>query len=260
MKRKSNIKKIIFSILIMLVIIIFPALGIGIYNTPKTQYCTEQTFAQEQMISNNILTSESIELNTIETAAMPIEETFTELYTTTGLNIRKGPGLDYDIVTTVSINSLLKTVDGTEENNWIKIKYNDEYYYVNTNYLSKEKTIIKTSSRGKTTDTRQNQQEPASAGDLVGYFTLTYYCPCTKCCGSYANGITAWGTTATAGKTIATSSQFAFGTKLIINGHEYTVEDRGGAIKGNKIDIYVDSHSEALKLGKKTNVPVYYNK
>ena len=42
-----------------------------------------------------------------------------------------------------------------------------------------------------------------------------------------------------------------------INGHIYTVEDRGGAIKGNKIDIYVNSHSEALKLGKQTNVPVY---
>ena len=44
---------------------------------------------------------------------------------------------------------------------------------------------------------------------------------------------------------------------MIINGHTYTVEDRGGAIKGNKIDIYVDSHQEALKLGRKTNVPVY---
>lgn len=42
-----------------------------------------------------------------------------------------------------------------------------------------------------------------------------------------------------------------------INNTIYTVEDRGGAIKGNKIDIYVDSHEEALKLGKQTKVPVY---
>ena len=42
---------------------------------------------------------------------------------------------------------------------------------------------------------------------------------------------------------------FAFGTKLNIGGHTYVVEDRGGAIKGNKIDIFVNSHSEALAWG-----------
>ena len=36
-----------------------------------------------------------------------------------------------------------------------------------------------------------------------------------------------------------------------INGKEYTVEDRGGAIKGNKIDIYMDSHADALAWGVK---------
>ena len=31
-----------------------------------------------------------------------------------------------------------------------------------------------------------------------------------------SNGITAWGTKATAGRTIATSGKYAFGTKLVI--------------------------------------------
>ena len=57
------------------------------------------------------------------------------------------------------------------------------------------------------------------------------------------------GTKATAGRTIAASGKFAFGTKLNINGHTYTVEDRGGAIQGNKIDIFVNSHAEALAWG-----------
>ena len=57
------------------------------------------------------------------------------------------------------------------------------------------------------------------------------------------------GTKATAGRTVAASGKFAFGTKLNINGHVYTVEDRGGAINGNKIDIYVNSHAEALACG-----------
>ena len=81
-------------------------------------------------------------------------------------------------------------------------------------------------------------------------FKITAYCSCSKCCGK-ATGYTASGTKATAGRTIAASSQYAFGTKLIINGKEYTVEDRGGAITGNKIDIYMNSHAEALAWGVK---------
>ena len=81
-------------------------------------------------------------------------------------------------------------------------------------------------------------------------FKITAYCPCAKCCGKQT-GITASGTRATAGRTIAASSQFSFGTKLIINGREYIVEDRGGAIQGNKIDIYMNSHAEALAWGVK---------
>ena len=82
-------------------------------------------------------------------------------------------------------------------------------------------------------------------------FKVTAYCPCAKCCGKFASGYTASGTKATAGRTIAASSQFAFGTKLLINGTTYTVEDRGGAIQGNKIDIYCNTHAEAISWGVK---------
>lgn len=81
-------------------------------------------------------------------------------------------------------------------------------------------------------------------------YKITAYCSCAKCCGK-TNGITASGTKATEGRTVAASSKFAFGTKLNIGGKIYVVEDRGGAIKGNKIDIYVSSHSAALQWGVK---------
>ena len=81
-------------------------------------------------------------------------------------------------------------------------------------------------------------------------FKVTAYCSCATCCGKQT-GITASGTRATAGRTIAASGQYAFGTKLLINGNIYVVEDRGGAIKGNRIDIYMNSHSEALAWGVK---------
>ena len=51
-------------------------------------------------------------------------------------------------------------------------------------------------------------------------------------------------------------SNFAFGTELIIDGHTYVVEDRGGAIRGNRIDIFFSSHQAALNYGRRT-VDVY---
>ena len=93
----------------------------------------------------------------------------------------------------------------------------------------------------------------ASASTTTGptkIFKVTAYCSCAKCCGK-VTGRTASGSHAVAGKTVAASGQFAFGTKLNINGQEYTVEDRGGAIQGNRIDIYMNSHAEAVAWGVK---------
>lgn len=79
----------------------------------------------------------------------------------------------------------------------------------------------------------------------------TAYCSCVKCCGK-SDGITASGVKAQAGRTIAAdTSLFPFGTRVRIDGHEYVVEDRGGAIKGYRIDIYFDSHTEALQFGRR---------
>lgn len=81
-----------------------------------------------------------------------------------------------------------------------------------------------------------------------GVYKITAYCACAKCCGK-ETGITASGARATANHTIAAPSTFKFGTKVVINGVTYTVEDRGGAIQGNRIDIYMNTHSEALAWG-----------
>lgn len=81
-----------------------------------------------------------------------------------------------------------------------------------------------------------------------GVYKITAYCACAKCCGKQT-GITASGARATANHTIAAPSTFSFGSKVVINGVTYTVEDRGGAIQGNRIDIYMNTHSEALKWG-----------
>lgn len=47
------------------------------------------------------------------------------------------------------------------------------------------------------------------------------------------------------------------GTRLYVSGYGYAIaDDIGGAIKGNKIDLAYDSHSEAIQFGRR-NVTVY---
>jgi 3D (Asp-Asp-Asp) domain-containing protein len=106
------------------------------------------------------------------------------------------------------------------------------------------KVVNNTTSRG----------DVESRKDNSGYikFTATAYCGCAKCCGK-STGKTASGTTATAGRTVAMSSSYSFGTKIEIQGMgTYIVEDRGGAIKGNRIDIFFSNHQKALDFGRKT--------
>lgn len=84
-------------------------------------------------------------------------------------------------------------------------------------------------------------------------YTVTAYCPCVKCCGK-SNGITASGIKAVEGVTVAADTNILpFGTKIYIDGvGERIVQDRGGAIKGNRIDLYFSDHQSALNFGRQT--------
>lgn len=88
--------------------------------------------------------------------------------------------------------------------------------------------------------------------DSVGQCLLTHYCTCEACCGK-SNGITASGTVATPHRTVAVDPKLIpIGSVLLIDGFYYIAEDTGGAIKGNRIDICVGSHEEALNAGVKS--------
>lgn len=87
---------------------------------------------------------------------------------------------------------------------------------------------------------------PASAEQ----FKATAYCNCRKCCGKWADGKTASGTTPEQGRTIAVDRKvIPLGTHVLVDGVEYVAEDTG--VKGNRIDIFFDSHQEALNFGVK---------
>ncbi len=84
-------------------------------------------------------------------------------------------------------------------------------------------------------------------------FTAYAYCACTKCCGKWARGITASGTTATEGRTIAVDPDvIPLGTHVYVNGREYIAEDTGSGINDRTIDVFFESHQAALQWGKRT--------
>ena len=88
---------------------------------------------------------------------------------------------------------------------------------------------------------------------LLGEYEITHYCPCSACCGKWADGITATGTTAKPNHTIAVDPEvIPYGTEVIIDGIIYIAEDCGGAIKQNRIDIFVSDHQEAINRGRIT--------
>ena len=83
---------------------------------------------------------------------------------------------------------------------------------------------------------------------------VTAYCPCEQCCGEWADGVTANGHTISQGdRFVAADRRFAFGTQLVIPGYNNSktvkVFDRGGAIYDNRLDVFFNTHQEALEWG-----------
>jgi 3D (Asp-Asp-Asp) domain-containing protein len=108
---------------------------------------------------------------------------------------------------------------------------------------------------------RQTEVKEPAPYDLIK-MNVSAYCPCELCCGEWADGITASGKPAT-GKLIAAPRNYAFGTVMDVPGYgeAVTVQDRGGLIKGNRLDLLFSTHQEALNWGRQNIfVKVYTTK
>lgn len=86
-----------------------------------------------------------------------------------------------------------------------------------------------------------------------GKFTInaSAYTAAADECGK-SDGITASGLKVKENHTLACPSQFPLGTKINIEGYgDFVCEDRGGAIRGNHFDIYVQTKKEAFIFGRR---------
>lgn len=118
-----------------------------------------------------------------------------------------------------------------------------------------EPPVIKDKLPGE--DKPAEESAELTIGEPFGEFKLTAYCPCSVCCGK-SDGITATGTLAEEGRTIAVDPRvIPYGSSVTIyfadgTSHTYTAEDCGGAIKEHRIDVFFDDHQAAREFGVQT--------
>lgn len=125
--------------------------------------------------------------------------------------------------------------------------------------IDKNKTFSYQGIAKSSSQTTINNNLPK--GKSLGIFDVSAYDACVECTGKNPGdpgyGVTASGAVAQANHTIATDPNvIPLGTHVIINGKEYVAEDTGEYIKGNRIDIYYDTHEEAQNFGR-NNIEVF---
>jgi len=183
------------------------------------------------------------------------------------VRIRDGAGLEHKRISSTSRGKIFQiTGSGKDKNGtvWYKIKYDGD----------KEGWIISTFVKlgeDKSVKPVAVDNSDHSHGSLIGTFTATAYCGIEGGGENYytANGYCLKGKSRTEARTVAVDPRkIKLGTKLYIefpapyqsfNGIYYA-RDTGGAIKGNKIDLYIgySNIKDAYNFGVRKGVKVYY--
>lgn len=164
---------------------------------------------------------------------------------------------------------LQEGVNGLKEIKY-KVKYQDDVE-IEKNVISETvirepvNKIIQISTKLTSRSKSRTTESPATLQAGVEGMTpqvvkmnTSAYCACARCTGK-TNGITSSGARAKEWYTVAAGSGYPIGTVIYIpalankpNGGWFVVEDRGGAISNNRIDIYMDSHASAITFGRKS--------
>ncbi|MCY9308821.1 3D domain-containing protein [Bacillus inaquosorum] len=119
-------------------------------------------------------------------------------------------------------------------------------------YPSRLKTKTPTKNSSKTKTKSSTTVSSNTSNKVVQGVGTAYTSSCAGCTGTTASG------KSVSPGMVAMDQWVPLGTKVKITCPEYpqingvyNVEDRGGAIHGNRVDIYMTSHSEAVKFGKR---------
>lgn len=144
----------------------------------------------------------------------------------------------------------------TIQENATNLKSDDSEINSENNIESNTKNNTEGNTENSTESiTETNTEQPKQSEEWESIeMRVTAYCPCPQCCGEYSDGITACGHEIQPGDTfVAADSRYSFYTEMLIPGYSNSrpvkVLDRGGAIKGNRLDVFFATHEEALEWG-----------
>ncbi|MBO4242307.1 MAG: SH3 domain-containing protein [Clostridiales bacterium] len=200
-------------------------------------------------------TSSEAEATTTTVSNGPVEsEYYLTVYASQSINLRSGPGTEYDVVRTLDAGEQIDVIAVTD-NGWYKT-YNGNY--VSSSYTQTEPiattaattaaTTVQTTAAATTASTTAAQQSSSDSSGMTYYgsCTITFYGPQPLSDGTYST-TTATGTTCSEGRTIAADwSVFPAGTTIYIENDPlggdgyYTVEDSGPGVSGAHIDIFTE--------------------
>ena len=149
--------------------------------------------------------------------------------------------LSVSAATNEEIDNTVKVVKNVEHEEFVPMK---SALMIKENVKKAAEEAEKFVAEKKAEEARKAAEEAKKPKlSSLGTYKLTAYCSCSRCCGK-SDGVTASGTKATQGRTVACNS-LPIGTKIRINGHDYIVEDRGTS----HIDVFFNSHKAALNFG-----------
>lgn len=100
---------------------------------------------------------------------------------------------------------------------------------------------------------KQARAEQAAAYEMIGEYryigecTITAYCPCSECCGRWADGLTATGLPAGPGIVAVDPEVIPLGSTVIIDGQRYLAGDTG--VKGLHVDVCMTEHEDTVAFG-----------
>ncbi len=223
--------------------------------TSSSEASSDVSESIEESVSSEETTAEQTTTTTEATTTAGHSETelYMTVYASGELNLRTGPGTEYELVRVLSSGDAIDVVAVTD-NGWYRT-YNGNYVssgLTTTTPPVSPSTVPQTEATAAPTAAAtaapEQTQGPAPAGSSTNC-TITFYGPQPRGDGSYST-TTATGTTCSQGRTCAADwSIYPAGTVIYIandplggDGY-YTVEDRGPGVTGNHIDIYVDDVS-----------------
>ncbi|WP_195335980.1 SH3 domain-containing protein [Paraclostridium bifermentans] len=206
--------------------------------------------------------------------------------TATELNVRKGPSIENDKIGSLANGTVVEVLE--HENDWYKVKLDDNQEgwisgdYALTESQAMEQQAKKTEVKAATTNTvdqkndskdstvkeekseeavsnntqnnnqNNNSNESSKTEETTSSNNNSGRLMTVNASAYAGHSITATGTTPKWGTIAVDPSVIPYGTKVYIPKFDmvFTAEDCGGAIKGNKIDIFMNSESECTTFGR----------